>query len=385
MKGAGTSAVVAAAVTILALAWATVARGGHEMSVYPSFYPHDIRIETMPPDRAARLLAEGNIQAYVGSEPPFPRQRPESLQPVESLGSIVIVHINPDSPLAHDNASACSVARELVRDMAQRHSALIFHPYPVTPFHGDYLYHVDLAEAAKERVAAGAPTPAGRSLKVRPDDALAGTLVRPEWVTRSSNWDVAVEAVSAAKLLATSTTALNGWLGPPAAKMGWFQAAGLLAGSADEPQMRDRVQAGLQQLAAGVSEGTVERINLERQLVLSLTSTCHAAVAGYTVKREYVSTEYFRGIENIGFDSIAGLNSPMFLRTVKLKDFPWNGWLSLGIATPPAAAWNPIGGFTDEFGRLMWSALSDPALLPSPNDSGWLLNRISDVQSHPAR
>ena len=51
----------------------------------------------------------------------------------------------------------------------------------------------------------------------------------------------------------------------------------------------------------------------------------------------------------------------MFLRTVKLKDFPWNGWLQLGLDARPSAAWNPIGGFTDEFGRLMWFAVGDPA------------------------
>jgi hypothetical protein len=49
------------------------------------------------------------------------------------------------------------------------------------------------------------------------------------------------------------------------------------------------------------------------------------------------------------------------------------------------AAWNPIAGFSDGFGRLMWSALSDPALIPSPNDAGWMLNRIADVQSGPGR
>jgi hypothetical protein len=383
MKSAGIFVVV-----VVALALATVARGGHEMSIYPSFYPHDIRIETMPPERAARLLAESNIQAYVGGELQVARARSESMQAVESLGAIVIVRVNPDSALAHDNASACAVARAVVRDMAGRHSELIFHPYPVTPFHGDYLYHVDLAGAAKRRLA-GSPADASalahRSLKVRADDALVRSLVRPGWIALGSHWDAAVEVASAADLLADSSTALNGWLGPPAAKMGWFHAARLLAGSADDPQMRERIQAGLQRLAAGVSEGAVERINLERQLVLSLASTCHAAVAGYTVKREYVSTEYYHGIENIGFDSIAGLNSPMFIRTVKLKDFPWNGWLSLGIDTPPAAAWNPIGGFTDGFGRLLWSALSDPALLPYPDDSGWLFNRISDVQSQPVR
>ena len=74
----------------------------------------------------------------------------------------------------------------------------------------------------------------------------------------------------------------------------------------------------------------------------------------------------------------------MFIRTVKLKDFPWNGWLSLGMQSQAAAAWNPVAGFTDPFGRLMWSAMGDPAALPSPYDSAWMLNRISDVEV-PAR
>jgi hypothetical protein len=108
-------------------------------------------------------------------------------------------------------------------------------------------------------------------------------------------------------------------------------------------------------------------------------------VAGYTVKREYVNVEFSAGIENIGYDAIAGLNSPIFIRTVKLKDFPWNGWLALGIEGEPAAAWNPIGGMNDPFGRLMGSAVSDPALLPSPYEAGWMLNRISDLPSNPGR
>jgi hypothetical protein len=168
-------------------------------------------------------------------------------------------------------------------------------------------------------------------------------------------------------------------------RTGWFHAALLLAPSVDEAGTRDRVQANLRRLETRAYEGVVERINLERELVAALAAGCRALVAGYTVKREYVSIEYSAGIENIGFDSITGLNSPIFIRTVKLKDFPWNGWLSLGIDTRPAAAWNPVAGFTDSFGRLMWSAVGDPALMPSPNDAGWMLNRISDVQATPAR
>ena len=59
------------------------------------------------------------------------------------------------------------------------------------------------------------------------------------------------------------------------------------------------------------------------------------------MKREYVNVEYSAGIENIGYDAIAGLHSPMFIRTVKLKDFPWNGWLTLGIGGRPSGRLEP--------------------------------------------
>ena len=67
------------------------------------------------------------------------------------------------------------------------------------------------------------------------------------------------------------------------------------------------------------------------------------------------------------------------MRTVKLKDFPWNGWLTLGVPDAPSAAWNPLAGFTDDTGRLIWQALGDPALFPEPYDAGWSLNRIGEV------
>jgi hypothetical protein len=52
----------------------------------------------------------------------------------------------------------------------------------------------------------------------------------------------------------------------------------------------------------------------------------------------------------------------------------------LGVAAPPMAAWNPVAGFTDPFGRLMWSAIGDPASIPSPNAATWTFNRVTSVQ-----
>ena len=73
---------------------------------------------------------------------------------------------------------------------------------------------------------------------------------------------------------------------------------------------------------------------------------------------------------------MSGLNSPVFLRTVKLKDYPWNGKLHLAVREPSKAAWNPIGGFTDVMGRLIWSAVGDPAMISFPFNASWMPNRV---------
>jgi hypothetical protein len=79
----------------------------------------------------------------------------------------------------------------------------------------------------------------------------------------------------------------------------------------------------------------------------------------------------------VGYDAHTGLHSPIFLRTAKLKDFPWNGWLTLGVPDAPASAWNPVAGFTDPTGRLIWWAVGDPAFFPAPRSASWIGNRVT--------
>jgi hypothetical protein len=364
------------------LATPSLARGGHELPVYPSYYPHEIAIETMSPERAADLLRDAKLHAYLGAEPPFPDALPPSVRAVESLGSYVILRLNPDR-LFQDERSACAVVETILRDMAGK-GRFVFHPYPVTPLHGDYLFHVDRAEAEKARLLGPPAALPPHNLLVRAH-GMTASFVRPEWRAAGADWDAAIEEVDAAEPVSASANSVNGWLGPPWLKSGWFRAESLLADAADDAEAKRRTEAISQRLKTGDYRDTVERVNLERELVATLVGGYRKRVAGYTVKRQYFSAEFTDGIENIGFDSIQGFNSPMFIRTVKLKDFPWNGWLMLGIDEPPGAAWNPIAGFTDGFGRLLWSAIGDLALLSAPYDSGWVLNRIADVQSNSAR
>jgi hypothetical protein len=361
-------------VLAVAISIVTAAKGGHESPVYPSYYPHEIELASVTPERAGDLLLAGKIQAYIGGAPRFAKPPPDSISYAESLGSFVIVRVNPASPFVKDARSACALAETVVRDLAAKGGDLVVHPFPVTPLHGDYLHYVDLADAAKARVLgshANLPASDIQNLRVTNKSTRAA---------QGSDWDVEVAEVDAAQLIAAASYSMNSWLGPAWIRSGWFHALLLLGGQADE---EDRKQ--VQRLQMDDYADAVERINLERSLVSTLAAGCREQVAGYTVKREYYSTVFTAGVENIAYDSVTGFNSPMFIRTVKLKDFPWNGWLALGIDAVPTAGWNPIAGFTDNFGRLMWSAVGDAALIPSPNETAWMLNRISDVQSSAKR
>ena len=283
---------------ILAVAFAIVtpARSGHELPVYPSFYPQEIELMAVAPDRAADLLLTGKIQAYVGNAPRFTTAPPNSIDSIESLGSFAIVRVNPASPKAKDEQSACAIADTVVRDLGDKGAGLVVHPYPVTPFNGDYLHYIDLAEAAKARVLGGGARLSNSDVQLK---------VRGR--TQDLDWDAEITEVGAADLIARASVAINGWSGPAWLRTGWFQAYLLLGALAGNEDLRHRVELLLQRLKTATYENAVERINLERTLVSTLAGNCRARVAGYTVKREYFSTAFTAGIENVSYELGDGL------------------------------------------------------------------------------
>jgi hypothetical protein len=335
------------ALAILLLAWAaaTPAEGGHELPIYPSFYPAEIKIATVDPATAGRLLPTGGIHAYVGAEPAFVAPPSSAVAAVASLGDFVTVSVDPPD---------CGTLAAALRGIAGHSQGIVFHPWPVTPLHPDYLEQADLAAAAMARARAAALVPS------------AGK----------------IEKIDASALVGPAGAGYDGWLGPPWRKSGWFAAYRLLA-DALVPADRQLADDLLQQLERGNFDTEAEQYAGERRLVSRLAGNCRRAVAGYTLRREWYDAEFSSGIENIAYDSLSGLDSDVFIRTVKLKDFPWNGWLRLGVASRPAAAWNPVAGFTDPSGRLIWAALGDPAAFPAPYGGGWTLARIADVTPIP--
>ncbi|MBI3031043.1 MAG: hypothetical protein HYY64_16190 [Candidatus Rokubacteria bacterium] len=352
------------------------ARADHPLEYFPSFYPHEIRIQALDPAAASKLLAKHSLHAYVGGDPFAGRTPPSGLGHVDSLGSYLVLTF--DGAAASDRNSRCEGARGLLGALAAAKGEYVLHPYPVTPFHADYLSHFDLAEAARQRweSAPGASEPPG-DMRLRANGRLAMRLVPPARRATGRKWDATLEEIDVQGLVAPARASVN-WLGPPWLKEGWFHAYLLQAPTLTDVVAKRDVDALYGRLVTGGYEGETERIGLERKLVGLLGGGCERVVLGYTARREYFNnSDYTEGIENIGYDAHAGLNAPIFVRTVKLKDFLWNGWLRLGVETRPRAAWNPMGGFTDAAGRLIWSTVGDPAELPAPQSATWVPARVS--------
>lgn len=350
------------------------ADAGHEIPFYPSFYPQEIKIEVMEPAAAARLLQKKLLHAYIGADPFAVGLVPPHVTYAASLNSyLVLTFDRPPGPLAGAGARCATAARAL-KALSTAKGAWTFHPYSVTPYHDDYLHHFDVVESAKKKVAAE-PEASSPPLRIRAKGRLAEALVMTGGRVAPKEWDATLEEVELRDLLADRQAGLGGWLAPPWLKEGWFHAYLLHAGAMADANAR---RVADETFARRVRDplGPAERANLERRFVASLARGCERVAVGYTVRHEAVNVEYSEGVENIAYDAQAGLNSPIFLRTVKLKDFPWNGWLRLGSAARPESAWNPIAGFTDPTGRLIWSAVGDPALFPAPHNGGWVPNRV---------
>jgi len=346
---------------------------GHQVGHYPSFYPDEIRIDTIDAMAAGQGLTQETLHAYIGAPPHFGGDVPQHVKTVKSLGSFLVLSLDAASPQFASTDARCAGARNIMAGLRETNSSgFVFHPYPVTPYHADYLHHLDRIEAAVADLSGAAVSTAP---KVSAKGRLAEAIVRARWDLPAEGADAVLEAVSVEHLLAMAAVQFDGWAGPPWVREGWFHAYRLLAQGLDEAQ-RQALDRHYLPLFLGQTRSFAEHADLERRLVADLVGSCRRMVVGYVLKEESFDDRYPEGAENVGYDALSGLNSSIFIRTVKLKDYPWNGKLHLGVPEPARAAWNPVAGFTDATGHLIWSAIGDPAMIPFPSNASWMPNRV---------
>jgi hypothetical protein len=361
-------------VLVLCVLAAGSAGAGHELPFYPSYYPQEIRIERLEPAVAARDLAANTLHAFVGADPFGGGPAPKQIAFVESLGGYVTLTFDTTRAAWRTPEARCPAARDFLATLPID-GGYVSHPYPVTPGHPDYLQHADRVQVARTRGGTGAPV--ATPLRVRAVGPVAERALAGRPPAAAAEWDATLETLDLDALLGARAVGLAGWLGPPWLKEGWFHAYLLAGDRLAGPGARQQADELLRRLTRGEYADDTERLNLERELVMRLGAGCERVVVGYTVRREPFDAEFSAGVENVAADSQDGLNSAIFVRTAKLKDFPWNGWLRLGMPAAPTAAWNPVAGFTDPAGRLAWAALGDPAFFPTPRGGSWIGNRVT--------
>ena len=217
------------------------AQAGHESPFYPSFYPQEIRIETLDPAIAAADWPKARVHAYVGDGLFAGAQAPADAVAVETLRSYLVLTFDGAAGRfgAGNNhtQNRCAVARRIIQALAPRGAGYVFHPYPVTPYHADYLQQFDLAQRAQTQYAAPASDmTTGPTLQIRAKEPLAQTLLPAAWRAIAAEWDATLEEIDISQLSAADRAWLGGWVRPPWDKQGWFQAhllyAGRLQGSA---------------------------------------------------------------------------------------------------------------------------------------------------------
>src|SRR5262245_63182563 len=94
----------------------------------------------------------------------------------------------------------------------------------------------------------------------------------------TGSWDAAVEEVDLEDLIAPQRIGVDGWLGPPWLKAGWFHAYLLQAPAITDRAMRQTVDGLYQRLVSGALGDMSEQINVERSLVTHLVAGCERVV-----------------------------------------------------------------------------------------------------------
>src|SRR5262245_44047342 len=182
VRAVGATLCCAALLTAAPPAWA-----GHEVPYYPSFYPQEIRIEPLDPDAAGKefLSKTAPLNLYLGASARFDGQPPGFVKSATSLASFVIA-----TPSGQSREARCQALTQAAAALAKEPDTVV-HAHPVTPYHADYLGHVD--RIPRPVVAAGT--------------ALAG--------------DVAVVEVPVGEVLRMAGIGAGIWPTHPTAKEGW--------------------------------------------------------------------------------------------------------------------------------------------------------------------
>src|SRR6266542_732291 len=148
-----------------------IARAGHEATFYPSFYPQEIRIETLDAASAGAGWSKPRVHAYVGHDLFGGGSVPADATAVASLHSYLVLTFDAIygryAAGSGDVESRCAAAGRTLRALAPGGADFVPHPDRVNPNAGAYLRQFGLAQCAQSQFPTkGGVAAAGPRLKI---------------------------------------------------------------------------------------------------------------------------------------------------------------------------------------------------------------------------
>ena len=139
-----------ALIAACALRRRAAARAGHELPFYPGYYPQEIRIETLAPAAAVPLLAQERAPRLRRRRSLRRRGRlPAHIDRGRVARRLPGRHASTRRRRARRPRRALRGRRADRRGLGGPRAGYVAHPYPVTPYHADYLQHADWSIASR--------------------------------------------------------------------------------------------------------------------------------------------------------------------------------------------------------------------------------------------
>lgn len=365
--------------------YANIGLAGHENVQYQSYYPHEIRfLQVDNLDSALKLMrnttTSGRVQGLHLYMEMSKKEEVSGITSVKFLEQITKIYYLKFSEfnqhlknktLRTALSYGCINRVELAKEMKTNPLFI-----PLLPQHRETSYVKDFEEMLKT-VNCGNVSHKLGNLKVGftpAEEAVAekivgqikhnaGSNINVEKVRDSDAWDILVAGVDVPGYVFSKLKYINGVF------YGTDSFDGITF-------IRDLFLAG--------KNITEQRIKNEADLFLYTrllvsdwyeNSFTHPLM--YDLQYYVYNDDYDEGLHNMAWSPLVGFLEPSaFFRTVKIKLFPWNGWLLVGSPSVDKCRFNPFLVPGDATCYGLWSVLSDPAFVLNPYNLTFEPNRV---------
>ncbi|WP_448605502.1 hypothetical protein [Thermoflexus hugenholtzii] len=369
---------------VLSQFYVNIGLAGHENVQYQSYYPHEIRfLQVDNLDVAVRLFknttTSGRVEGlhlYLGKIGKTEAKANYSIKYLNFITNIYLLRFSEfnrhlqNSKIRSVIAYGCINRNELAKEMLT--SPLFI---PLLPYHRETSYVKDIEERLKTiectdifqelKILKVGFTAGQEDLAdkiVEQIKSNTGFKLNAEKVSNPNDWDILVTRIDMPSYVLSKLSYINGVYYGTDTFEGTTFIKDLFLNGKEKPEQRI------------ISEEDL--FLYTRSIVSEWYERGFTYPLMYDIEYYIYNDDYDEGLHNMAWSPLVGLTEPSaFFRTVKIKLFPWNGWLLVGSPTVDKCKFNPFPVPGDQTCYGLWSVLSDPAFVLNPYNLTFEPNR----------